>query len=224
MPFNINNFASKMYEFGGLARPNTFEIEFVAMRPDGFPNAIQNGTNLAGLDLKFFCQTVTFPGLNVEVFDYRPNNNDMARSMPRIIGKGDLECVFMVDDQHKVVEFFHTWMRVIANYSDDAFGSQQPNELGYKSDYATSMIIRMYSKSPTNNQIGNTYYECRLLDVYPIQLGTIALEWAMNDNYMTLPVSFSYSKYIMRRYVNGVVIENVLDPMSITEAPVISQQ
>lgn len=217
MPFNINTFKSKIDQFGGLARSNVFEVEFVAMRANGFPNVIQNGTSLAGLDLKFFCQTVTFPGLNVEVFDYRPNNNDMARSMPRVIGHTDLECVFMVDDQHKIVEFFHTWMRVIANYTDDPFGSQLPYELGYKSDYATSMVIRMYSKSPVNNQVGNTYYECRLMDVYPIQVGAITLEWAMNDSYVTLPISFSYSKYIMKKYINGVVVENVLDPVNMAE-------
>lgn len=219
MPFNINTFKSKIDQFGGLARPNVFEVAFVPIRNGGFPDVILNNTNLAGLDLKFFCQTVTLPGLSVEVFDYRPNNNDMARSMPRVIGHSDLECVFMVDDQHKLVEFFHTWMRVVANYTDQAFGSQLPYEIGYKSDYASSMVIRMYSRSPINNKVGDSFYECRLMDVFPVQIGTVMLEWAQNDSYMTLPVSFSYSNYIIKRYVNGVVNENVLDTTNITEVP-----
>lgn len=213
MAFNINDFKSRIDQYGGLARPNVFEVEFTPLKPSGFPVALQTSESaLSGLDLKFFCQTVTFPSLSVEVFDYKPNNNDMARSMPRGIGHGDLECVFMVDDQHRVAEFFHTWIRLVTNYSDTAFGEQMPYEVGYKSDYAVGMGIKMYSRSPINGSPGSaSYYECRLLDVYPVQLGSITLEWAQNDSYMTLPVSFSYSHYIMRRYVNGQVQEGLLD-------------
>lgn len=219
MPFSIDNFRTKIHQFGGLARPNLFEVDFVPMRNNGFPLNIQTpGSESAGMDPRFLCQTVTFPSLNVEVFDYRPNNIDMIRSMPRVIGHGDLECVFMVDDLHRVVDFFHTWMRLVANYTDSPLGDQRQYEVGYKSDYATSMGIRMYSRSPVGNTVGNTFYECRLMDVYPVQIGSVTLEWSMNDSYMTLPVSFSYSNFIMTKYENGTIVQSQLD-LAGTETP-----
>jgi hypothetical protein len=212
MPFSIDQFNSKLNQVGGLARSNVFEVELLPTRVNGFPTVIQTqNSSLAGLEPRFFCQTVSLPSLNVESFLYRPNNIDMARSMPRVVGHGDLECVFMVDDQHKIAEFFHTWMRIIANYSDTPFGDQLPYELGYKTDYACNMIIRMYSRTPVNGRVGGTFYQCQLFDVYPVQVGSITLEWAINDSYMTLPVTFSYSNIDMKRYTDGIVVDNALD-------------
>lgn len=225
MPFNINEFSSKIGEYGGLARPNAFEVEFTPMRVNGFPNTIQSrNPTLANLNTKFLCQTVTFPSLIIETFEYRPNNNDISQSMPQAIGHGDLECVFMVDDQHKMAEFFHTWFRLVTNYSDSTFGDQMQYELGYKSDYACGMSIRMFSRSPVQGGggVGNSFYQCYLKDVFPVQIGSINLEWAMNDSYMTLPVSFSYSSYTMQRYRNGIVVDDsfesaIKSPLKITE-------
>ena len=218
MVFSIDQFRAALDRQGGLARINVFEVVFSATGTSQAWNTpeFNNG------DLKFFCQTVTFPGVSVDVFDYRPNNIEVAQSMPYAIGHQQLECVFMVDDRHKVMNYFHQWMRRISNYASPV-GDQNPltqpknqfsYELGYKSDYAQSMSITMYSRSPVyENGVSQTNgYLCRLTDVYPVQVGSLTLSWNANDEYGTLPVSLSYGSMEMVPIVNGVIQDQINTP------------
>lgn len=203
MAFNINEFKSAIDKQGGLARLNVFEVMFWrSMSPPNDENDRAWATNEFGnRDLKFFCQTVTFPGVSVEAFNYRPNTIDIPQSIPFAIGQQPLECVFMVDDKHRVLNYFHSWMRRITNYSSG--GSQtatptssnhMPFELGYKKEYTQSMSIVMYSRSPSPSKAPyNNGYMCTLHGVYPVQVGNMTLSWNANDEYGTLPISFSYS-------------------------------
>lgn len=207
MAFNINEFKGAIDKQGGLARLNVFEVMFSGgMSPTGDESDRAWITNEFGnRDLKFFCQTVTFPGVSVEVFNHRPNTIDIAQSIPYAIGQQSLECVFMVDDKHQVLNYFHSWMRRISNYSyggspaaAPTSTSHRPFELGYKKEYTQSMSIVMYSRSPSSSLSSpgttrNGGYVCTLHGVYPVQIGSMTLSWNANDEYGTLPVSFSYS-------------------------------
>lgn len=226
MAFNINDFKTAIERRGGLARPNLFTVEFSSPRTDNF---VWNNADFGNRDIKFFCQTVTFPGLSVNVFEYRPNNIDVPQSIPISIDKQQLECVFMVDDTFKVLEFFHAWFRQVVNFTTNgsagsAFalpGTESTNsqqfsyELGYKKDYSQTMQITMYSRSPSTSPPFETSpgvfrydnkYICRLYDVYPVHVSSINLEWAANDSYTTLPVAFSYSAYDMTTLPAGVLV------------------
>jgi hypothetical protein len=225
MAFNINDFKTAIEKRGGLARPNLFTVEFFSPRAD---NLIWNNSDFGNQDIKFFCQNVTFPGLNVNVFEYRPNNIDVPQSIPIAIDKQQLECVFMVDDSFKIMNYFHAWFRQVVNFTTNGSAgapialpgtatstSQQFSyELGYKKEYSQMMQITMYSRSPSSVNFETspgtiTYdnkYVCRLYDVYPVQVGSINLEWAANDSYTTLPVAFSYSAYDMTSLSAGVEV------------------
>jgi hypothetical protein len=226
MPFNINEFRSTLDKHGGLARPNLFTVEFAGNQQ----NLIWNNDQFDNRDLKFFCQTATFPGVTVNVFEYRPNNIDTPQSIPVSIGHQQVECVFMVDDNYRVLNYLHSWMRQIVNFTtggipgaalalpgtENTANQQFPYELGYKKDYTQSMIITMYSRSPssrtqaTDSSPGTIHYDnkyvCRLYDVYPVQVGGISLEWGINDSYSTVPVSFSYSAFDMTTLSDGVEV------------------
>lgn len=226
MAFNINEFRSIVDKHGGLARPNIFTVEFT-----GSPaNRIWNNDQFDNRDLKFFCQTATFPGLTVNAFDYRPNNIDVPQSIPFSIGHQQVECVFMVDDSYRVLNYLHSWFRQVVNFTtgglpgaalalpgtEGTAGQQFPYELGYKKDYVQTMTITMYSRNPSSRSVGtddvpgtisyNNKYVCRLYDVYPVQIGNLSLEWGMNDSYSTVPVSFSYSAFDMTTLSNGVEV------------------
>lgn len=227
MPFNINEFKSAIEGRGGLARPNLFMVEFFNDRPN---NSIWNNPEFNNRDLRFFCQTVTFPGLNVDVFEYRPNNIDTPQSIPIHINNQQLECVFMVDDTYKVLNYLHSWFRQVVNFStsrvpgtalalpgtDGTPNQQLSYELGYKKDYVQTMQITMYSRNPSsviqgdssnpNILVYNNKYVCRLYDVYPVQVGGVSLEWGANDTYTNVPVSFSYSAFEVTNMTNGVEV------------------
>ena len=197
MAFSIDDFRAALDKYGGLARPNIFQVEFYG----NSKNTLWVDPKFNNRDVPFFCQTITFPGTSVNTFEYRPNNLDIQRAMPVSIGYQQLECVFMIDNDYNVMDYLHTWMMQIVNYSGNVITppsaspsttNLQPYEIGYKKDYSQTMQITSYSKSPGVSSNG---YKCILYDVHPVQVGSVNLEWDNNQSYMTVPVSFSYSKY-----------------------------
>ena len=195
MAFNIDKFKSTIDKYGGIARNNLFEVQFSGFEED---------STITKKDLVFFCSSVVFPGITLNVFDYRPNNVELAQSLPFSMGHEQLECIFLIDDRHKVLEYFHSWMKKIVNYSVDGVmdgpadgtsisngGTQYPYEFGYKEDYAQTMQIKKYSKT------SELVYQCNIKNVYPVNLGSSTLSWDNNDSYSTLPIAFSYTDFKM---------------------------
>lgn len=209
MAFSIDAFRAAIDKQGGLARLNVFEVRFSRASVKGDSDTPPwAGNGITNRDLRFFCQTVTLPGIGVDTFNHRPNNIDIMQSFPQAIARQDLECVFMIDDKHEILDYFHSWMRNIVNYSSD--GMQTPTtksehliyELGYKKEYSQTMDIVVYSRSPQYTG-GSNGYICRLRGVYPVQIGHLLLSWNANDEYGTLPVSFSFESFDMIPMVDG---------------------
>lgn len=216
MPFNISEFKSAIEKRGGLARTNIFEVRFSSGTPFGVDNSKKwLSSEFNNRDLRFFCQTVTFPGIRLEVFNHRPNHNDPIQSIPFALGSSELECVFMLDDEHRVMNYMHSWMKRISNYSPASnigvpvtlASNTLLYELGYKKDYTQYMTIIMYSKSPSPTGMGTVGigdgYVCALSDVYPVAVGGTTLSWNASNEYGALPVSFSFSSMDVYRMVNG---------------------
>jgi len=186
MAFNISEFKSRMDRFGGPARTSLFTVQLV-----GGPDS----TFITGNDLMFFCKNVSLPGIDVGTIDYRPNGIDIPQSMPISISAEPLNCIFMMDSDHRVLSFFHAWMQKVVNYSTSggnfaSVNDQLPYELGYKNEYSCRMIIRYYS----NYSSSRNFYEVILDDVYPKTVQSVDLGWETNNSFATLPVAFSYGK------------------------------
>lgn len=185
MPFNINEFKSTMNKYGGPARKNlyVFEIANGPGRNDGMQVS----------DLRFFCQTVTIPGLNYQVTDYFPNTFGVRQTVPTAVSPDPLNAAFMLDSDHMVIRFFHQWMQKVINYNyaDGAFSSvngQLPYEIGYKEDYASTITIKHFS---TDSQ--SYHYEYTFYDAFPTQVSGVDVAWSDNDSYATSTINFAYS-------------------------------
>lgn len=211
MAFSIDAFKASIEKQGGLARLNVFEVRFSKPLVNGVDtSASWVDANFTNNDLRFFCQTVILPGIGVDAFSHRPNNIDIVQSIPFAITRQDLECVFMVDDRHSVLKYFHSWMNEITNYSPVV--GQGPSqstprliyELGYKKEYSQTMDIVVYSRSPSTSSSNANGYICRLRGVFPVQVGHLNLSWNANDEYGTLPVSFSFESFDMIPVVDGI--------------------
>ena len=201
MAFNIADFKSTIEKHGGPGKNNLFEVSLTS------PKALWSDERFGNTDVKFFCKTATLPGISLSVFDYRPTNIEMPQSIPYALNHEQLECVFIVDDNHDVYRYFHRWMQEIVNYNTDGHSPESINpncrsgeyqyryELGYKKDYAQTMTVRKYSKyQPTPSALNS--YVCTLQGVYPTSIGSTTMSWE-DDSYTTLSVSFSYSSIIM---------------------------
>jgi hypothetical protein len=184
MTFSISDFKSSIQRHGGLARQNLFTVEML------------------NSDLKFFCKSASLPGVNVTVQDYYPNGFGMKHSIPVSATTGDVNLVFMLDSDHKILSFFHRWMQKVVNYdvSSGIFSSvndQLPFEFGYKDEYAVTISIKFYSTDL------NGYYEYTLYDAFPTQVSPIDVSWDSNDSYATVTVNMAFSNMKVTRNVSG---------------------
>ena len=194
--FNISEFKSRINRYGGPARTSLFEVNISPFNIRG--QTIVNGVMNVN-DLTFFCQTVTMPGINLETASYREGGIGFTEFMPMNAAPDQLNCVFMLDSNHRVMTFFHRWISSVVNVSGNrgTTSSGLGNKLiDYKENYAaTELTIKHYS---THNQ--NQFYECRYLSVYPTQVSSIDLNWAANDSPATMTVNFSYNKLIYQGF------------------------
>jgi hypothetical protein len=186
--FNISEFKSRIDKYGGLARKNLFVVDIT------FNGRNTNITvpNFSQSDLRFFCQSAILPGLNIQVQDYKPNGFGLPYSVPISLVPDQINLIFMLDSQHRVLNFFHQWMQKIINYdvSRGIFSQvngQLPYEIGYKTDYVSTLRLSFYSTDL------NTHYEYTLLEAFPTQISPINVSWDENNSYATMTVNFSYS-------------------------------
>jgi hypothetical protein len=183
--FNISDFKAVMDKHGGPARASLFEVE-IAGGPQ-FSNAITRD------DLRFFCQSISVPGINIETVPYKPNGIGFPESMPMNTSPDALNCVFLLDSNHSVITFFHRWISSVINVSasrgDGATGLPR-HQIEYKSNYtASSMTVRHYSTSDPFRSYQYVFY-----GVYPTQVSPVELAWSNKDAPATVTVNFSYSK------------------------------
>jgi hypothetical protein len=198
MSFNISEFKSRIDRYGGIARKNLFVADIV-FNGRNTSIAVPNFTQS---DLRFFCKSATIPGLNVVVQDYRPNGFGLPHSVPTALQPDQVNLVFMMDSQHKVLNFFHQWMQKVVNYdiSRGMFSEvngQLPYEMGYRNDYVSTITLALYSND-TNN-----FYEYTLLNAFPTQISPIDVAWDDNDSYSTMTVNFAYSGMTVTGAVEG---------------------
>jgi len=189
--FNISEFKSRIDKFGGPARTNLFETMISATNRRG--EVIVPGV-ITSDDLRFFCQTVSMPGINLETMAYKPTGLGFAEYMPMSATPEALNGVFMLDNNHKILTFFHRWITSVTNVSGNRGGNFRglaPMLIEYKDNYcASELTIRHFS---THNP--SSYYECRYENVYPTQISNIDLNWA-GDGPATITVNFSYNRLV----------------------------
>lgn len=182
--FNINEFKSRIDRFSGPILNSLFVVEIGSIN---IPDIIS--TN----DLKFFCQAVTVPGINFELTQYRSKGVGFPEFMPVSAAPDTLNCTFMLDNDHRIVTFFHRWANSIINIGGSAGANASKldsREINYKSNYTTSLSIKHFSIHDHSK-----FYKYDFEGVFPSQLGSQTLSWA-DSTVSTLTVNFSYENII----------------------------
>ena len=187
MAFRINEFKSQMDYFGGLARGSLFSVQIMP------PKGVSSRAN--SRDMVFFCKNAAIPGFSINATQV-DQVGQFRKLMPQSINIEPVQAIFMLDSDHQVLRFFHTWMQSIVNYGTKAgdfaeVDGKLPFEVGYKDEYACRIVIRQYS---TNYQKTGQYYEVILDNAFPLMIGDVDLAWENNDSYSVLPVSFQYDR------------------------------
>lgn len=195
MSFSISKFKTTMDKFGGPARSNLFEV---TVNKYGETNSAIDPKN----EFSFFCNRVNMPGIGVET-GVMSNVAQLPTTFPLSMTSAPFTATFLVDSNHEILAFFHNWIQRVMNYSTasgpygaiDAEGDnvgQLPYELGYKDDYACRVAIKHYSTETFSKD--DRYYEVVLDNCWPYQISDLSLDWAQNDNFLTMDVTFAYDR------------------------------
>ena len=198
-----------MNKYGGPAKSNLFVLELGARLGD----TSQKESFITKSDLRFFCSEIALPSLNINVASHKPNVIDIAQSFPLNVTNPTINATFMLDSDHKVLAFFHSWAQEIINYdSSRGYLSQinndhMPYEIGYKSDYVCDIIIRHYKTDSIGKD--TEMYEFKFFDAFPTEVGGKTLSWAPHDSIATFTVNFSASSFSYSASDPGTVLSGL---------------
>lgn len=190
MSFNISRFKSELNSVGGPARPSLFEL--IVSPIGGGIQDLDSDVSLNPRSFSFFCTTVTVPGISFDTVE-DTKIGMLNKTIPLKVRKEPLSTVFMVDSDHKILNFLHQWSQKVINHGNAGGiigNDQMPYELGYKTDYATRLVVRHYSTEGLEDK----YYEIILDNAFPTIIGELSLSWETSNSYLTIPVSFVYDK------------------------------
>lgn len=183
----ISEFKSTFDKFGGPSHANLFQVTI-----SGYPNTVNS--LIGPKDLTFFCKTAQIPSVSVNVANYE-SVASLPKQFPMSVQNTAMNTIFMVDSDHEILKFFHSWMQSVINIGTaggnlSEVNGMLPYEIGYKDEYSCRMTIRHFSVDNDPSR----YYEVVLDKAWPSQIGDLDLAWESNDSYLTLPVAFSYDR------------------------------
>jgi hypothetical protein len=195
--FNVNEFKSRMNRHGGPSLNSLFVVEIAAAGLNA-----RTGSNIETIstdDLRFFCRSVSVPGINLELMQYKPVGTGFPEFLPMAATPGTLNCVFMLDTNHNVIAFFHRWINSIMNVGGNtgttsAFNGQM-RELNYKNEYSASLVVKHYSTYFEDSDGTPGFYEYKFEGVYPSEVGGSQFSWD-DSSISTTAVNFSYTRIL----------------------------
>jgi hypothetical protein len=199
-----------MNKYGGPAKSNLFVVSLgTQSKPTRKIDFIDK------FDLRFFCSEVSIPALNINSASYTPNTIGIPEAMPLNLSSVNINCTFMLDSEHRVLSFFHSWMQEIINYNtiyggslSQVNGDHLPYEIGYKEDYACGTMEIHHFKTNADGKLGDTYIY-NFANVFPTEVGGKNLSWAPNDSIQTLGVTFNATAFDFTATDPGTTISDL---------------
>jgi hypothetical protein len=156
----------------GVARPNLFHVDF-PKTPNG---AINNND-----DMTLRVQSVTMPGKNITT---TPNDNAYGPSYEMANGISyaeEIEVTFILDQDHKIREWFNDWQDKIVDPSN--------YDLSYYDQYIGEMRIYQLDQ---NEQAASAV---QVHEVYPKSVGPIAYSMESGNSFLTVTVNMAFRNW-----------------------------
>lgn len=173
----------------GVAKRNLFNIVL--------PAPLMMAGEDKELYLHLFADGVNLPGINFATSDIRRYGHGPMEKKPFAPIFTDVTVNFIADGKGDIHKYFYKWMRNIISFDSSTPGGTgaektnraglAPYEINFKDQYRTDITIYTY------NEMDDKIIEVRLFGAYPIALADIPLSWAENDQFMSIPITFTYS-------------------------------
>lgn len=208
--FDIDDFRSLMSR-KGIARTNLYKLHITPPRGLNWRGLNMPSNQQDVEDICLYCDSVAMPGLSLATTDSKPYGygpTELKAYMPIF---NQLQASFIVDAKGFTLAFFRNWMRGIVNYSGGGKsygvskvaatrnGSNYAFEPSYKAEYETNMELNVVSglvKSSTNTNLNlEIISKTTIVRAFPVMIGDVVMSYGVTDQYMTLPVTFSYFEW-----------------------------
>jgi len=181
MAFNVNDLISRVNEGGGLTRTSKFE-------------AMITGPNANEPLLTYYCESAHLPGISFQTEDIKPSGYGISEKRPHGATFQDIQLTFFTDSQAKIFKFFHQWMQSIMNFNKKT----NPNGTAAGSSYATFAYPKDYYGGLSLTHFaddGKPVLKYDFIDVFPITIGDVQVDWAQENQLVRLPVTFAYTSW-----------------------------
>ena len=175
MPFNLNNFRSRMV--GDGARPNLFEVTI--KKP---PIAITEVPE----ESKFLIKSAQLPGSTIGTVPVFYFGRELKFAGNRTFPEWTVTVIN--DENFKVRNYFEKWMNSINSHAGNV---REANILNQQNDYVGDLTVQQYSKN-TILGISGVIKTYNFVDAFPTDISAIDLDWGSNDTIEEFTVTFAY--------------------------------
>lgn len=199
--FDINSFRSELIE-NDVLPSHSYLVTFAQFRSGVGPEVgplndfVINKRNT----LMMRCENVVLPTPslleeeNIRRYGYGP-----VEKIPYGVQFSDVTITWLVDKNSELIDFMHQWMNTIVMHdapntvmtpgsSRNGLENYAPFEVGYKDSYANP-IVRIY----VYNRQQQVVTEYEMYDVFPMNIQSMNLSWADENQVQKLTVTFAYT-------------------------------
>lgn len=201
MPFNVSSFAARGLPYGG-ARASLFEV-FLTL-PGGIaePTAEQQFT--------FVCKASSIPTSTVGQIEVPYFGRKVKMAGNRTFENWTV--TVLNDEDFLVRNAFELWSSYINSHENNLRNASVITEQGLAS-YRTTATVRHYAKTglfaggTTSGDAAIPTREYTFVNIFPINVGNIELNWETTDAIEEFTVEFAYDYWTVDKDVNGRVID-----------------
>jgi hypothetical protein len=196
--FSIEEFKSTLNQYDGVLPTNLFLVTLYPNLNSSFGSyfsAVQGPRTLS-----FFTLKADLPGIDIAVDENIPNGIGAIERFPHAAVYGDIELIFIGDGAGSVMNIFHQWMSSVVEFQTNTDGAPPGTDffkVGYRSDYVCSMEISVY------NTLSDKILFYKLTDAFPYRLSQVPLNWASQNDFMTIGVNFFYKSWVAQQLPAG---------------------
>jgi hypothetical protein len=200
MPFNVSTFAAQGLPYGG-ARASLFEV-FLTL-----PAGVAEPT--AEAQFRFVCKASQIPSSTVGQIEVPYFGRKVKMAGNRTFENWTV--TVLNDEDFLVRNAFELWSSYINSHRNnlrDASVIAEQGLLGYR----TTAVVRHYAKTgvfaggTTSGDAAIPTRQYTFVNIFPINIGSIELNWETTDAIEEFSVEFAYDYWTVDADVNGRVI------------------
>jgi hypothetical protein len=181
--FNIKQFKSYR-ENMGVSRTHSYTVSF-----DSRPSVLYNVSNETFKNMEVMIDQTNFPALAMDTYGVQYYGYGPIVKRPTVPDYTPIQITIVDDNEATMAQTMSAWQRSIINYFGDDNNGYGAYEVGYLSEYSTTVRIRTYS--PTAELIRETAFR----EAYPMVVGEIQYSWGRLNEIVKVPVVLVYTDW-----------------------------